>query len=181
MDPLDFRLAHLENARLRAVLEEAAQRFDWRGRVRRKLPNTGLGLACGTEKGSYVAACVEIGFDGDRARIDVRHVCEVFECGAVMNPANLVAQVEGCILMALGPALREAIQFEGGKILNGTFAQYRVPRFSDVPELDIHILNRPDLPSVGGGETPIIAVTPAIANALFRITGSRVREMPIAT
>jgi isoquinoline 1-oxidoreductase len=83
--------------------------------------------------------------------------------------------------MALGPALREAIQFEGGKILNGTFAQYGVPRFSDVPELDIHILNRPDLPSVGGGETPIIAVTPAIANALFRITGSRVREMPIAT
>jgi isoquinoline 1-oxidoreductase len=181
IDPLDFRLAHLENPRLRAVLEEAARRFDWRGRVRQKHPNTGVGLACGTEKGSYVAACVEIEFDPGRAHIKVRHVCEAFECGAVMNPANLVAQIQGCILMALGPALREAIQFEGGKILNGTFAQYRVPRFSDVPELDIHLLNRPDLPSVGAGETPIIAVTPAIANALFRITGSRVREMPIAT
>jgi isoquinoline 1-oxidoreductase len=181
IDPLDFRLAHLENPRLRAVLEEAARRFDWRGRVQQKHPNTGVGLACGTEKGSYVAACVEIEFDPGPAHIKVRHVCEVFECGAVMNPANLVAQIQGCILMALGPALREAIQFEGGKILNGTFAQYRVPRFSDVPELDIHLLNRPDLPSVGAGETPIIAVTPAIANALFRITGSRVREMPIAT
>jgi isoquinoline 1-oxidoreductase subunit beta len=179
VDPLDFRLAHLENPRLRAVLEEAARRFDWRGRVRRKQPTTGVGLACGTEKGSYVAACVEIEFVADPAHIEVRHVCEVFECGAVMNPANLVAQIQGCILMALGPALREAIQFENGKLLNGTFAQYRVPRFSDVPELDIHILDRRDLPSVGAGETPIIAVTPAIANALFRITGSRVRDMPI--
>jgi isoquinoline 1-oxidoreductase len=176
-DPLDFRLAHLENERLRAVLTAAAKRFNWRERVRVRNPNMGVGLACGTEKGSYVAACVEVEIVGQRIR--VRQVCEVFECGAVLNPANLVAQVEGCILMGMGPALREAMQFRDGQMMNDSFDAYLVPRFTDVPELDIHLLDRKDLPSVGGGETPIIAIAPAIANAVFHATGRRVREMPI--
>jgi isoquinoline 1-oxidoreductase len=71
------------------------------------------------------------------------------------------------------------MQFAEGKMRNASFAKYPVPRFSDVPELDIHLLNRPDLPAVGGGETPIIAIAPAIANAVFQATGSRIREMPI--
>jgi len=178
-DPLDFRLAHLDNPRLRAVLEEAARRFAWRDRVKDRAPDTGVGLACGTEKGSYVAACAEIGIDWPRKRLVVRRVTEVFECGAILNPDNLLSQVQGCILMGLGPALREAMRFEGGRMLNPTFADCPVPRFSDVPELDIHLLGRPDLPSAGGGETPIIAIAPAVANALFRATGVRVREMPI--
>jgi len=109
----------------------------------------------------------------------VRSVCEVFECGAILNPDNLRAQVHGCIIMGMGPALREAMRFVDGKMRNASFAEYEVPRFSDVPELDIHLLNRPDLPSVGGGETPIIAIAPAIANAVFHATGERIREMPI--
>jgi isoquinoline 1-oxidoreductase len=178
-DPLDFRLAHLENERLRAVLEAAATRFNWRERVKRKQRDVGVGLACGTEKGSYVAACVEIAIDRAKNSYTVRHVCEVFECGAVLNPANLVAQVQGAIIMGLGPALREEMRFENGKMQNASFDDYLVPRFADVPELDIHLLDRPDLPSVGGGETPIIAVAPAIANAVFRATGTPVRELPI--
>jgi isoquinoline 1-oxidoreductase len=109
----------------------------------------------------------------------VRHVCEVFECGAVLNPANLTAQIQGAIIMGLGPVLREEMRFENGKMLNASFDAYLVPRFADVPELDIHLLDRPDLPSVGGGETPIIAVAPAIANAIFRATGKPVQQMPI--
>ena len=178
-DPLDFRLAHLDNERLRAVLEAAAARFSWRQRVPVRQPDVGVGLACGTEKGSYVAACVEVAVDRARGRIEVRRVCEVFECGAVLNPDNLRTQVMACIIMGLGPALEEEIRFENGKILNPNFDDYQVPRFRDVPELDIHQLNRPDLPSVGGGETPIIAVAPAIANAVFHATGVRVRAMPI--
>ncbi|MBM3837775.1 MAG: isoquinoline 1-oxidoreductase [Verrucomicrobia bacterium] len=178
-DPLDFRLAHLENARLRAVLKEAAKRFNWRERSKQKQPDVGVGLACGTEKGSYVAACAEIAFGRKQNRINVRHVCEVFECGAIINPQNLLAQVEGCIIMGLGPALWEAMRFARGKIQNDNFGQYRVPRFSDVPEFDIHLLNRPDLPSVGAGETPIIAVAPAIGNAFFAATGIRLRAMPL--
>jgi isoquinoline 1-oxidoreductase len=179
-DPLAFRLAHLGNPRLRAVLETAATRFDFSRRQKEKGgANVGVGLACGTEKGSYVAACVEIVVDRERGTIDVRRVCEVFECGAVQNPDNLRRQVAGCIIMGLGPALREEIRFEGGKVLNGNLELYEVPRMADVPELEIHLLDRRDLPSVGAGETPIIAVAPAIAAAVFDATGVRIRQMPI--
>jgi isoquinoline 1-oxidoreductase len=177
-DPLDFRLAHLENPRLRAVLEAAANRFNWKERAAKKRPKTGVGLACGTEKGSYVAACVEIGID--EGKIRVRRVCQVFECGSILNPDNLLSQVQGAIIMGLGPALREEMQFENGEMLNASFRRYQVPRFEDVPELDIHLLNRPDLASAGAGETPIMVVAPAIANAVFHATGTRVRTMPIS-
>lgn len=176
-DPLEFRLAHLENSRLRAVLETAAERFGWAERVKRKDPKLGVGLACGTEKGSYVAACAEVAIEDNQPK--VRRVTQVFECGAVVNPDNLTSQVTGCILMGMGPALREAMQFENGRIMNASFRRYEVPRFSDVPELDIHLLNRRDLASAGGGETPIIVIAPAIANAVFHATGIRVRQMPI--
>jgi len=176
-DSLEFRLAHLENARLRAVLESAAQRFGWKDRVKERRPNAGVGLACGTEKGSFVAACAEIAIEN--GRILVKKVCEVFECGAILNPANLLSQVQGAIIMGIGPALREEMQFENGEMLNASFRKYQVPRFDDLPEFDIHLLDRPDLQSVGAGETPIIAIAPAIANALFHATGQRVRQMPI--
>ncbi len=176
-DPLAFRLAHLENARLRAVLETAAQRFGWSDGYQKKSETSGVGLACGTEKGSYVATCAEIAIEEER--IAVRRVCEVFECGAVVNPSNLKAQVQGAIIMGLGPALREGMKFENGRMLNASFRSYEVPRFSDVPELDIHLLNRTDLPPAGAGETPIIGIAPAIANAVFHATGKRVRQMPI--
>jgi isoquinoline 1-oxidoreductase len=177
-DPLDFRLAHLENPRLRAVLETVAARFNWKERAGKKTRNTGVGLACGTEKGSYVAACVEVGID--QGKIIVRRVCQVFECGAILNPENLLSQVQGAIIMGLGPALREEMRFENGEMLNASFRKYQVPRFEDVPELDIHLLNRPDLASAGAGETPIMVVAPAIANAVFHATGVRLRTMPIS-
>jgi isoquinoline 1-oxidoreductase len=177
-DPLDFRLAHLENPRLRAVLESAAEKFNWKQRVKTKSPNVGLGLACGTEKGSYVAACVEIELAKEN-QIRVRHVTQVFECGAIINPDNLMKQVHGAIIMGIGPALREEVRFENGEIQTASFRSYPVPRYEDVPQLDIHLLNRPDLASAGAGETPIICIAPAIANAVFQSTGKRIRAMPI--
>jgi isoquinoline 1-oxidoreductase len=81
--------------------------------------------------------------------------------------------------MGLGPALREEMRFEDGRMRNPSFEKYQVPRLSDIPELDIHLLNRPDLDSAGGGETPIIAVAPAIANAVFHATGTRIHALPI--
>ncbi len=176
-DPLEFRLAHLDNPRLRAVLETAADRFGWKECVKKKTANVGFGLACGTDKGSVVAACVEIAISGET--IAVKRVTEVFECGAVLNPANLRSQVQGAILMGLGPALREEMRFENGEMLNASFRRYQVPRFADVPELDIHLLDRRDQPSAGGGETPILAIAPAIANAVFQATGKRLRELPL--
>lgn len=177
-DPLTFRLANLENERLRAVLETAAERFRYRERAGGKDPKVGIGLACGTEKGSFVAVCVQVAIGPNRG-ITLEEACEVFECGAVLNPANLRSQIEGQIMMALGPALREEIQFENGVVSNAAFRKYPVPRLADVPRLDIHVLDRKDLPSAGGGETPLIALAPAIASAVFDATGVRIREMPI--
>jgi isoquinoline 1-oxidoreductase subunit beta len=177
-DPVEFRLAHLQNPRLRAVVEEAAKQFDWANRRANKLDNVGVGVACGTDKGSVVAACAEIEIDPKTNEISVRRVCQVFEAGAVVNPENLRTQVMGAIIMGLGPALREETKFENGEMKNAAFSKYFVPRFDDVPELDIHLLN-PNSPSTGAGETPIIAIAPAIANAVFHATGQRIRGMPI--
>jgi len=178
-DPLEFRLAHLRNPRLRKVLQEAADRFDWKERLKTVTPERGIGLACGTEKNSVVAACVEVAVDRNRKTIEVLEVCQTFECGPVLNPANLESQVQGCILMGLGGALMEEIRFEDGKILNPRFSQYRVPRFRDVPKIDVHLISNTDMAPAGGGETPIIAVAPAIGNAVFAATGVRIRSMPM--
>ncbi len=178
-DPLAFRLAHLENPRIRTVLEAAAEHFDWPARRKKITADLGVGLACGTEKNSCVAACVEVAIDRKRGEIKVLEVCEAFECGPIQNPANLASQVQGCIVMGLGGALMEEIQFENGKILNASFAGYRVPRFRDVPKIDVHLINKTDIPSAGGGETPIIAVAPAVGNAVFAATGVRLRSMPM--
>jgi isoquinoline 1-oxidoreductase len=96
----------------------------------------------------------------------VQRLVVVFECGAIVNPDGLRNQVEGAVVQGLGGALFEAVRFAGGRILNGTMAQYRVPRFKDVPSLEVVLLDRRDLPSAGAGETPIVCVAPAIGSAV---------------
>ncbi|MCS7042275.1 MAG: molybdopterin-dependent oxidoreductase [Bryobacteraceae bacterium] len=180
-DPLDFRLAHLENDRIRAVLLAACEKFGWRERRRQKrAAHRGIGLACGTEKNSVVAACVEVEVDPKAKAVRLVEIVEAFECGAILNPWNTRSQVEGCILMGLGAALREEILFDNGRVLNARFSQYRVPRFRDLPDrLEVILLDRKDLPSAGAGETPIVAVAPAMANAIFDATGARPRSLPL--
>jgi CO/xanthine dehydrogenase Mo-binding subunit len=178
-DPRGFRLAHLPAGRLRDVLVAATDKFDWSGRKKAIGAGRGVGVACGTEKGSFVAACAEVEVDRRTGSVKVDRVCQAFECGAIQNPENLRAQVQGCVIMGLGPALRERIDFAGGKIRNARFSDYLVPRMDDVPSIDTVLIDRRDLPSAGAGETPIIAVAPAVANAVFHATGIRVRAMPI--
>ena len=177
-DPLEFRLANLDNERIRAVLTSAAERFDWRKRSRLRRAKRGVGLACGAEKNSVVAACVEVEVDPRSGTLRLLEICEAFECGAIVNPANLQSQVEGCILMGLGAALREEILFANGRLKNGRFAAYRVTRFRDVPKMDILLLDKKNSEPAGAGETPIMAVAPAMANAIFAATGERVRSLP---
>jgi len=113
---------------------------------------------------------VKLEIDERAKTFKVLNVCEAYECGAIQNPVNLKAQVEGCIIPGLGGALREEMRFKDGKVLNPRFSQYHVSRFRDVPEIETVLVNRPDLPSEGAGETPIIGIAPAIANALFNAT-----------
>ncbi len=178
LDPLAFRLKNLEDPRLRAVLEAAATHFGWD--KRRAAPGRGYGLACGTEKGSYVAGCVEVMVERVTGKVQVTRIVAAFECGAIVNPLHLQNQVEGSLVMGMGGALFEAIQFEQGKILNPHLAAYRVPRFADVPPIEIVLVDRKDLPSQGAGETPIVVIAPAIRNALFNATGQPLYTLPLA-
>ncbi len=186
-DPLGFRLRHLDDARLAAVLEAAAGRFGWcpgwqpAGRPAWREGQwvwRGVGLAIGLEKGGRVATCAEALADV-AGQVRVTRIVTAYECGAVVNPDTVVSQIEGGMVMALGGALFESVTFAHGRVARQSLSGYRVPRFTDVPELDVVLLDRPDLPSAGAGETPLIAVAPAIANAIFAATGRRLRSLPL--
>jgi isoquinoline 1-oxidoreductase len=178
MDPLELRLKNLSDARLKAVFEAAAEKFGWSKRA--ASPGRGYGIAGGNEKGGYVAACAEIAIDPTNRRVQVRRVTAAFECGPIVNPDGLRNQVEGAIVQGLGGALFEAIRFENGKILNPHFAQYRLPRFTDVPAIEIVLIDRKDLPPSGAGECPIVGIAPAIAAGIFEATGTWLRALPLA-
>jgi isoquinoline 1-oxidoreductase len=176
IDPLEFRLKNIVDPRLRAVFEAAAQRFGWRKQT--SSAGRGFGLAGGFEKGGYVATCAEVEIQSGGA-VRIRRVVEAFECGAVVNPEGLRNQIGGAIVQGIGGALFEAVNFENGRILNPRFSQYRVPRFADTPQIEIHLVNRKDLPSAGAGETPLVGIAPAVANAIFHATGTRLRSLPM--
>jgi nicotinate dehydrogenase subunit B len=101
------------------------------------------------------------------------------ECGKIVNPRHLKSQVAGCILQGLGGALFEVVDFRDGKIINPSLANYRVPRFNDVPEMDIILMDRTDLTSSGAGEAPIVAIAPAIRQAIFDVTGKKLNQLPL--
>jgi isoquinoline 1-oxidoreductase len=175
LDPLEFRLRNLRDERMRGVLTAAAERFGW-GKAGGG-DGRGFGLACGTEKGGYVATCAEVAVEGRGVKV-VRAVT-AFECGAVINPTHLENQVMGALVQGLGGALFEAIRFGGGTIKNARFSRYRLPRFSDMPKVEVVLLDRKDLPSAGAGETPIVGIAPAVGNAIFDATGRRIRSLPM--
>jgi nicotinate dehydrogenase subunit B len=178
MDPLEFRLKNIRDPRLRAVLEAASKSFGW---PRSKMQEgQGFGLAVGFEKGSYVATCAEIVVDPKSGVVRVVKLTEAFECGAIINPDGLRNQVVGAMIQGLGGALFEAIDFENARIQNPHFATYRLPRFRDVPEIDVMLMDRKDIDSAGAGETPIMAVAPAIGSAIFNATGKRLNSLPLA-
>jgi nicotinate dehydrogenase subunit B len=176
LDPLEFRLKNLEDVRLRAVLEAAARTFGW---PRAKREGRGFGIAAGHEKGSYVSTCAEISVDNSSGNVRVVRLVTAFECGAIVNPDGLRNQVIGANIQGLGGALFEAIEFENGRISNARFSRYRVPRFRDVPEIEAVLLDRKDIAPAGAGETPIMAVAPAINNAIFNATGKRLTALPL--
>ncbi len=178
MDPLEFRLKNLKDERFRAVLEAAAKAFGW-GKIK-SAPGRGFGIAGGFDKGGYVATCAEVGIDRSTGKVKIVRVVEAFECGAIINPDQLKNQIEGAIIMGIGGALFEAVEFENGKILNSRFSSYRVPRFGDVPKIEVVLIDRKDLPSAGAGESPIVGLAPAVGSAIFDATGIRLRSLPMA-
>ncbi len=178
LDPVRFRLDRLADRRLAAVLRTAAARFGWGADKDGPAHGLGWGCAAGLEKDGRVATFAEARVDPGDA-ITVTRIVTAYECGAIVNPDTVTAQVEGGTIMALGGALFEEVRLGHGRLASARLADYRVPRFSDVPAIEIVLLDRPDIPSAGAGETPLIAVAPAVANAIFSATGRRLRSLPL--
>jgi isoquinoline 1-oxidoreductase len=176
-DPLEFRLKNLKNERLRTGFETAAKKFGW-GQAKTSA-GQGFGMGGGFEKGGNVATCAEVSVDKKSGEVKVVRLVTAFECGAIVNPDGLRNQLEGANIMALGGALFEAIEFANGQILNGRFSDYRLPRFSDVPVIETVMIDRKDIPSAGAGESSLVGVAPAIANAIFDASGVRLRSLPL--
>lgn len=176
VDAVRLRLRHLRDDRLTEVLTAVTDRIGWPHQPVQ--PGAGIGVACGVEKDARVATAVEVQVDPD-GHLEVRRVVTAFDCGAVVDADGLHGQIVGATIMGLGGALFEAIHFKDGRVLNASLADYRVPRFNDVPPIDVVVLDRPDVAPVGAGETPIIAVAPALANAIHAATGRRLRSLPL--
>jgi isoquinoline 1-oxidoreductase len=173
VDAVEFRMRHLKDERIRAVLQAAAKKIGW---PKPSAAGRALGIACGTEKGGYIGTAAEVSKTGDSFKVE--RIAIAFECGAIVNPDGLNNQVEGSVVQGLGGALFEAIEFANGKLQNGTMSLYRVPRFSDTPPIEVVLLDRPDLPSAGAGEASMVCVAPAIGSAV-RAFGTVETALPI--
>jgi isoquinoline 1-oxidoreductase len=176
IDPLEFRLKHLSDARMRRVLEAVAKQFAWKAG---KAPSgRGAGIACGIYSNAYAATMAEVAVDKKSGRVQVKRVVSAVDVGMVVNPDGLRQQMEGCITMGLGYALTEEVHFKDGEVLDRNFDSYPIPRFSWLPKLETILIDNPG-PALGAGEPPIITVGAVIANAIFDAVGVRLRQLPM--
>ncbi|MGC1389740.1 MAG: molybdopterin cofactor-binding domain-containing protein [Bacteroidales bacterium] len=177
IDPLEFRLRNLKDENLIACLKSVADKF---GYVAGKTPSgRGIGIALGSDAGSWVAHMAEIKVDKTTGKVQVLRIACAQDMGLCVNPEGATIQMEGCIMMGLGYTLAEEVLFEGGNILNRSFDSYTIPRFSWLPKIDTVILERKDKPPQGGGEPAIIGIGAVVANAIFDATGARLYRMPM--
>ncbi|MCX5762720.1 MAG: molybdopterin-dependent oxidoreductase [Gemmatimonadetes bacterium] len=177
MDPVEFRLLNLKDARMKRVLEACARKFGWTPKAGPS--KRGVGVACGDDAGTYVASMAEVKVDAATGAVKVVRVVCVQDMGVVVNPEGAMQQLEGCITMGLGYTLAEEVRFKAGEVLDKNFAGYGLPKFSWVPKIEGVLLDSPDLPAQGGGEPAIINMGAVVANAVFDATGARVVQLPL--
>ncbi len=176
IDPLEFRLNNMKEDKMRQALELAAKTFDWN---RAKPEGHGYGIALGADAGTFVAMIAEVKVDKSTGNVKpIRVVCSQ-HMGQVVNPHGALLQTEGGILMGLGYALKEEIEFDWGKVKNRNFDSYDFTRFSMAPEIECVFIDAMDEAPQGGGEPAIVCVGGAIANAVFDACGARVNRMPV--
>ncbi len=177
MDPVEFRLLNLTDARMRRVLETAAKAFGW---TPKPAPSgRGWGVACGHDAGTYCVNMAEVKVDKASGRIEVVRLLAAQDMGVVVNPEGAKQQMEGCLTMGLGYCLAEEVRFRNGVLVDTNFDTYHMPRFSWLPKIETVILDSPDLPAQGGGEPAIVQMGGVLANAVFDAVGARVRHLPM--
>jgi CO/xanthine dehydrogenase Mo-binding subunit len=179
IDPLAFRLQNLTDARMRKVLQSAADAFGWNRSISPK--TKGFGMACNIDAGSYVATMVEVNVDPKTGKVAVVRMVCAQDMGIVVNPNGARMQIEGGLTMGLGYVLAEELRFHGGEILDSNFDTYEIPRFSWVPRIDVVFVKNDELAPQGAGEPAITTTGGAIANAIFNATGVRMFRLPITT
>ncbi|HEU4786044.1 MAG TPA: xanthine dehydrogenase family protein molybdopterin-binding subunit [Gemmatimonadaceae bacterium] len=174
-DPIEYRLALLDDSsRGRHVLELVRDRSGWNQRLAK---GRGRGVAFMNYAGTYVAHVAEVTVEGD-GNVRVDRVTCAFDCGQLINPDTVRAQIEGSVVWGMSAALWGEINVEHGRTVQSNFHDYRVARMSDAPIIDVHLVTNHESPS-GVGEPAVPGVAPAIANAVFAASGRRVRRLPL--
>ena len=177
IDPLEFRLKNLKDEKMIACLKAVAEKF---GYVAGKAPSgRGIGIAVGTDAGTWVAHMAEVKVDKKTGKVEVVRIACAQDMGLCVNPEGSTIQMEGCITMGLGYTFTEELFFEGGNIRDRSFDTYQIPKFSWLPKIETVILDRKDKAPQGGGEPAIIAIGAVVANAIFDATGARLYRMPM--
>jgi nicotinate dehydrogenase subunit B len=176
VDPLDFRLRHLADPRGRAVLEQAAEMANWRGRAKREGEGLGIGYARYKNSGAWCAAIAQV---EAQQEIRVRRVWLAVDVGRVVHADGVRNQVEGGAIQTVSWVLKEAVAFDRTRVLSNGWSSYPILRFSEVPAIEIALIDRPQEPSLGAGEPTHGPLAAAIGNALAEAAGIRVREMPL--
>ncbi|MDX1433928.1 MAG: molybdopterin cofactor-binding domain-containing protein [Gammaproteobacteria bacterium] len=177
VDPLEFRLRHLDDPRARTVLERAAARFGWGGKASGDGRGHGLGFARYTNSKTYAAVIVELDVD-DAARVKLRRVVVAADAGEVVDPDGLEAQLEGGVIQAASWTLYEEVGFDASGITSRDWESYPILRFDDVPDIETVLIDRPGEGFLGAGEASCVPVAAAIANAIHDATGLRLRRIP---
>ena len=177
MDPISFRMNNLTDERMIRVLSAAADNF---GHKFNKGPSgNGYGISCTNYLNSYVATIAHVSVNETTGEVKVERVICAQDMGEIINPQGAKLQIEGGIIMGLSAALSEEIEFSGGEIKSRNFDSYRISRFSDTPEIDVVLIDNPELPPQGCGEPAITTIGAALANAIFDAVGARVYMLPM--
>jgi isoquinoline 1-oxidoreductase subunit beta len=171
-DPMDFRRQHLNNPRYQELLNKLEEVSGWKARGK----NSGYGVAITECFSSIVGEVVKVSKKED-GKVKIDKVWAVMDCGWYVNPDIIKAQVEGSIVMALGAATKHATNFADGKAVEKNFDTYKMPRIADIPEIEVHVMDNEE--KAGGvGEPGLPPFTPALTNAIFDLTGTRIRKLP---
>ncbi len=179
-DPVAFRLEYLKEPRSIDVLKKAAEIHGWQPRVQPRLDGKGRGIAFTHYKGNetWVALAIDVEVDKASGAIKVVRASCAHDCGQIISPDGVKAQVEGCIIQTISRTLHEETKFDRNQITGVDWASYPVLTFAEVPELNIALIDRPDQRPLGAGEAATAPVAAAIANAVFDATGVRLRSAP---
>ena len=169
-DPITFRRTYLKDERSRELLDKLEEVSGWKNRSK------GYGVAITECFGSTVGQIVKVSKNAEN-QIQIDQVWAVIDCGWYVNPDIIKAQVEGSIVMALGAATIHEITFKDGKTVQNNFNTYKMPRITDIPPIEVHIMEN-DADAGGVGEPGLPPFAPALTNAIFDLTGKRIRKLP---